>query len=441
MTVRRKALLITVLMVIPMAAAAGCGGDDDEESAGTTATTAQSLSQAGPVPIAAPAACGDPVVYDKSDPDGVLQDLPDDVREWYEPYPFEVRASPWADFEGKEGPWTIGYVSFPIVNPFKASYFQQLKTEFAEAKEAGLVTGDLRTVIQPSFDTATPEQQSAAIAQMVSDGVDGILLHPLNAVAITSAIEAAGRAGVPVVITGDVAPRSSYAINTLTENQSGAFSSFLAQRKADGWFGGERRTALSVQGIAGNTFSEQIHKAATAAMEPCEGVEVVGTVWGQWDPATTKAEVLKFLASYPDDIDFVMHEGAMAAGIIQAFEELDRPVPPMPISGFTGGDLSWWEAHKDAYDSAGIHTMGGRQVAHSTFQILMRTLAGKGLKVRDISPPGNLVTSENVSEYAVEGQPVTWLEDVHFRGPLTDWLDDEQMDNFFEESGAPESGS
>jgi ribose transport system substrate-binding protein len=437
----RRSWAILAGAAVLIVGAGGCGGGDEEEEAAPTAaaTTEQKAApnESGPVTIAAPSECGDPVVYEKADPDGVLAELPDEVQEWFEPYPFEVRASRWADSPAKEGPWTIGYVSFPIVNPFKVSYFDQLKKEFAAAKDAGLVTGELQTFIQPSFDTATPEQQSAAIAEMVSNGVDGIILHPLNAVAVTPAIDAAGEAGVPVVLTGDVAPGSEYAVNTLTENQSPAFAAFLRLLRDDGWFEGERRTALSVQGIAGNSFSEQVHGAAEAALEPCEGVDVVGTVWGQWDPATTKSEVLKFLASYTGELDFVMHEGAMASGVIQAFEDLGRPVPPMPISGFTGGDLSWWLEHRDTYDSAGIHTMGGRQVAYTTFRILLRILAGNGLKIRDIAPRGNVVTSENVDEYAVPGHEVTWLEDIHFRGPLDAWLSNEQMDNFFKEPGTP----
>ncbi len=399
--------------------------------------SAAASSAPGPAPIAAPTTCGQPVVYKKADPDGALAKLPPNVRKWYDSYPFEVRASPWASFKGSKGPWKIGYISFPIANAFKIGYYNELKQEFAKAKAAGLVTGKLQTFIQPAFNTATPEQQSAAISQMVSSGVDAIILHPLNAVAVTPAIDEAGRAGVPVILTGDVAPTSKYAINTLTENQSQAFATVLKQLVAKGWFKGETRTVLDVQGIAGNSFSEQVHQAALATLKACKGVKIVGTVYGQWNSATTKSEVLKFLASHPGKLDFVMHEGAMAAGIIQAFESLGRSVPPMPISGNTGGDLSWWLAHKDAYNSAAVFTMGGRQVAYTTFRLALRVLAGKGLKVRDIAPPGLIVTSANIAKYAVPGKSVSWVENIHWRGSLDSWLSNRQMDLLFTKPGSP----
>jgi ribose transport system substrate-binding protein len=388
------------------------------------------------VSIEAPSECGGPVVFNRGDPDNVIEKLPTDLQEGYTSYPYEVQATPWTDFEGSEPPWTIGYVSFPMVNPFKVNYYKQLKKEFAAAKEAGLVEGKLRTYIQPSFDTATPEQQSSAINQMVRDGVDGIILHPLNAEAETPAIDAAGKKGVPIVLTGDAAPNSEYAVNTLTQNVTPATTALLQQLVDEGWFAGEERKVLDVQGVPGNTYSELLHEASLAAIKPCEGVDIVGTVSGQWDPATTKAEVLKFLAANPGKIDFVLHEGAMAAGVIQAFEEAGRPVPPMPITGHTGGDLSWWEANKDDYESVGVYTMGGSQVAYTTFRLLLRILDGKGLEIRDVAPVGELVTNENISELAVKGQPVTWLGDI--KGPVDGWFDDAQMDAIFKEPGNPE---
>src|SRR5690606_19531878 len=143
----------------------------------------------------------------------LLSTLPEEAQGWFSGYPYTVEETPWSTFEGKEGPWTLGYISFPIANPWKVNYYEQLQSDFDAAKAAGLVDGELRTYIQPDFETATPEQQIAAIQQMVADEVDGIILHPLNANAVTSAIDAAGEAGVPVVMQADVAPSSKYAVN------------------------------------------------------------------------------------------------------------------------------------------------------------------------------------------------------------------------------------
>jgi ribose transport system substrate-binding protein len=462
---RRRSGFVTVTIVLLgtlMVIAAGCGGGDDggeeaapaattaaaeepgatEEAAATEESTEEPAEGEGAhLPIQAPTECGGPVVFEKTDPDGVLADLvasAPDTEAWYQPHFAEVRATPWADFPKKEGPWKIGFVNFPVDNPWQVGLLEQLQAEFAAAKEQGLVEGELQVYIQPDWATATPEQQTAAIQQMIRDGVDGLLVHPLNSRAETPSFDEAGTAGVPVVLTGDIAPDSEYAVNVNTFNQSPGFSDFLKLQVDKGWFQGEPRKALEIRGIEGNTFEQTAHDAAMAALAPCEGVEIVGTVWGGWNPATTKAEVLKFLASYPGEIDFVMHEGAMAAGVIQAFEEAGREVPPMPISGTSGGDLSWWDANKDTYETVGYH-FSGAQMGHATFGILMRILNGQGLKLRDIAPPAVKATNENISEIATPGQPVTWIGDI--RGDVEDYLNDEEFDYFFTTPGDPVTGS
>jgi ribose transport system substrate-binding protein len=380
-------------------------------------------------------------VFDKTDPDGVLGGLVaahPELEAWYAPHFSEVRGTPWTTWEGKPPPWKIGFVNFPVDNPWQVGLLEQLQAEFAAAKEAGLVEGDLQVYIQPDWATATPEQQTAAIQQMVRDGVDALLVHPLNSRAQTPSFDEAGAAGVPVILTGDIAPDSEYAVNLNTFNQAPGFSDFFALQSEKGWFQGEPRTALEIRGIEGNTFEQTAHDSAIAAMEPCQGIEVVGTVWGQWNPATTKAEVLKFLASYPDEIDFIMHEGAMAGGVIQAFEEAGREVPPMPISGTTGGDLAWWCENKDTYDTVGYH-FSGPQMGHAAFGIALRMLNGQGLLVRDVPPEAVKATNENICDIATPGQPVTWVGDI--RGEVEDYLSDEEFDWFFEKPGNPLAGS
>ena len=97
-------------------------------------------------------------------------------------------------------PWKIGYIAFAITNPYNADVLTGLKQQFAKAKAAGLVTGSLVTNIPATFAASTPEQQISAIQQMVRQGVNAIILLPVDSVAEAPAINAAGKAGVPVIL-------------------------------------------------------------------------------------------------------------------------------------------------------------------------------------------------------------------------------------------------
>jgi ribose transport system substrate-binding protein len=373
------------------------------------------------------------VVFKHSGP--AFASLTPAARKLYAPYPYSVNSTPWKGFKGKKGPWKIGFINFPVDNPWQVKLLAQLKAEFAKAKAKGLVEGSLQTYIQPSFATATPEQQSSAIAQMVRAGVDGILIHPLNAVAETPAIDAAGKAGVPVVLTSDVAPTSKYAINVFAQNNSPTYAGTLANMVKNGLIGeGKTVNVLMVRGIPGVTVEEAFYDAAVADLKACPGVKVVGTVWGRWNAATAKTEILKFLASHPDKVDLVF-QSSVGGGVIAAFESAGRPIPVMNFGGASGGDLSWWAANKDttAMKNAVGGQFGGFQVAYTTFRILLRVLAGDQIKARDIHIPASITTNANIDRFATKGKPLTWVGDI--RGPLDGWGSDKLLDNYFTTTG------
>src|SRR5690606_38328526 len=143
-----------------------------------------------------------------------------------------------------------------------------------------LVEGELNVYIQPSTTTSTPEQQAAAITQMVNQGVDGIILFPADAIAEAQAIDAAGEAGVPIV-TVSPAPTSEYALNLTANNQSASYAGTLnLLKEADVLGEGKTLNTLFVRGIAGVTIEQAYWDMLQADLKPCPGINDVGTVWG-----------------------------------------------------------------------------------------------------------------------------------------------------------------
>jgi ribose transport system substrate-binding protein len=392
--------------------------------------TVTSSASASPAKTARAAqACGQDVSYINSikDPDGVFKKLPASIQARYGPWPYSVRATPWSTSKPVKGPWKIGLITFPVGSPWLADVIKQVGTEFNAAKAKGLTTGSLVKYIQASYATATPEQQAAAIQQMVRQGVNGILLLPLAGPPLVPAIDAAGKAGVPVVILDNVIDGSKYAVNVWSQNNSPAAAGVAGLVK--------KGNILMVRGIAGNPVEQAFQDAAIADIKACPGLKVVGTVWGKWTNATATAEVAKWLAAHPDvKVDGVIQNGIMMAGIIQAFLQAGRPVPPISGGGCQGGELSWWLAHKSTYKSVAT-CFNGFQTGWSEFRILLRILAGNGLKVRDIHVPVPVVTNQNLSVYATPGKPLSWPGEP--RGPINGWAPNTFLDGYFNKPGNP----
>jgi ribose transport system substrate-binding protein len=371
--------------------------------------------------------CGQDVSYVNriKDPDGAFKKLPPEIQKRYGPWPYSVRATPWEAFKGVKKPWKIGLIMFPVGSPWQADVISQVEKEFAKAKAKGLVTGSLQKYIQPSQATATPEQQIAAIQQMVRNGVNGILLLPLAGPPLAPAIDAAGKAGVPVVILDNVIDQSKYAVNVWSQNNSPAAAGVAGLVK--------KGNVLMVRGIAGNPVEQAFQDAAVADIKACPGLKIAGTIWGKWTNATAKSETLKWLAAHPSTkVDAVIQNGIMMAGILQAFQQAGRPVPPISGGGCQGGELSWWLAHKSTYKTV-ANCFNGFQTGWSEFRLLTRILDGKGLKVRDIHVPVPIVTNENVAVYATPGKPLSWPGEP--RGPIDAWASNKFLDGYFDKPG------
>src|SRR5262245_52886920 len=196
-----------------------------------------------------------------SDPDRVVPTLPAATHSLYDTYPFQVRKSMWRNFAGVKPPWKIGLIMFPLGNPYSIHVVDEMKRLFAKAKAQGLVSGKLLLNIQPSFATATPAQQIAAIQQMVRQGVNGIIIMPLNGEPLAAAIDEAGKNGVPVVSQDDVIPNSRYVTNIWSNKIPPAVAAVAGTVK--------KGNVLIARGIPGNSVEQAFYKGVKANLAAC----------------------------------------------------------------------------------------------------------------------------------------------------------------------------
>jgi ribose transport system substrate-binding protein len=375
----------------------------------------------------AQATCGQNVPAKISDTDNVLSKLDAKTRARYAAWSYPVKASPWSTFKGVKQPWKIGLIMFPLTSPYNVDIVSEVKKEFNEAKAKGLVTGTLTTYIQPSMATATPEQQISAIQQMVRDGINGILILPLSGTPLAPAIDAAGKSGVPVVVIDNVIPNSKYVVNVWTNKVPVGSAGTAGMLK--------KGNVLIVRGLAGNTVEQAIYDATIADLKVCPDIKIVGTVYGSWSSGPAKTAVLQFLASHPGlKIDAVIQNGAMMAGVIQAYESTGKTVPLISEGGCQGGDLSWWLAHKATYKTYATCN-NGFQVAWVNMRVLFRILGGKGVKLRDISLEAPVVTNANLAQFATPGKPLSWAGEP--RGPITAYCSNTCLNGYFNSPGTP----
>jgi ribose transport system substrate-binding protein len=371
--------------------------------------------------------CGTPVPVGPANPTGAYSTLSPELKKIYTSYPGTLTASPWATQKiTAKPPWKIGYIAFAITNPYNQHSLDGLKQQFAAAKAQGLVQGSLITNIPATFAASTGEQQIAAIQQMVRQGVNAIILEPVDSVAVGPAIDAAGKAGVPVILADTPpAPNTHYGVAAWTQNQVEPDAGALGLI--------QKGNIIIVKGIAGNQNDVVLYNQKIANLKNCPNIHVAATLYGNWDEGQAKTVVSQYIASHPQPIAGVLQDGGMMAGVVQAFEANGLKVPVIADGQCGGGDLSWWLAHKDSYKTVG-GCINGYQGAYTYFNVALRILANKGPKLNVLEMPITPITNANLAQFAQPGLPLSSQEEVG--GPPTAWCDNACLDKYFNTPGA-----
>lgn len=421
---------LTVSMAVAVGLAA-CSSSGSSGGAGTSAASGANGAAAAASGSAAGGSCGKQVFIKPTKVDQAVFDaLPPSVQQDFSGWPFPLAASPWAHSKPVKGPWKIGFIAPPISGSYETDVLAELQRLFADFKSQGLVTGSLQVYVQPTQATATPEQQIQAIQKMVANGVNGILLETLDGAPLNNAIDAAGKAGVPVINMANVVLGNTYSVNTFSSTQQSAgFAGIMNLIHGQG-------DVINLRGPAGSQEEGAFNDQLLQAVARCPNVHIVSTLQGDWTDAGAKTVILQYLSSHPtQQLAAVLQNGGTGIGIIQAFLQAGKTVPPISLGGCAGGCVGWWATNASKYQAAGSE-LTGAQVAYTTLNILFRILAGKGLKVNGISPSVTPLSNANIQQFYVPGTNINYTGEA--KAPIQGWGGtDSFLDGYFNSPGVP----
>lgn len=372
-------------------------------------------------------ACGTSVAVGPANPKGVYASMSPALKAIYSSFPGDLIQSPWATTKiTAKPPWKIGFIAFAITSPYNYHVLVGLQQQFAIAKKEGLVQGSLITNIPATMAASTAEEQISAIQQMVREGVNAIILLPVDSVAEAPAINAAGKAGVPVILADTPpAPNTPYAVAAWSQNQVQADAGALGLI--------QKGNIIMVKGIAGNENDVVLYDQAVADLKNCPNIHVAATLYGQWAEGSAKTAVAQYLAAHPQPLAGAIQDGGMMSGIIEAFQAQGLKVPVIADGECYAGDLSWWLSHKSSYKTV-AQCFNGFQGSYVYWNVTMRILANKGPKYNVLEMPSPAITVANLAQFAQSGIPLTSNAEVG--GPITAWCDNTCLDKYFNVPGA-----
>ncbi|MCE0766884.1 substrate-binding domain-containing protein [Pseudonocardia kujensis] len=360
---KKMAVLASALTMALVAAACG--------SAPSTATGAADGATCGAVPNQMPA-----------DPDGVLATLPDSTRAAFNLYPETIRASAWANWKPSHpGPFVIHYNPGRLTTSFDQEFLATLNA----------LKGDTEVVVKDA--NGDPQVQLQQLRQSIQEKPDLMIVMAQAPAAVAAVLDEAGKAGIPSIVPL-FASSSPYIVGI--DGNNPLKGAYLARDLAKLMNG--QGSLMEMLGKPGTQATDAVYQGADAVFATCPDIQIAGKPVGQYDPAAAKSQTLQFLSAHPQPIDGGMQVGGMAGAMIQAFEQLGRPVPPIADLGATPAALSYWNEHKDTYKGVGL-ALPVAGLAETTWNVASGILAGRGLEVNEVLQQPTMITADNLAQW------------------------------------------
>lgn len=254
-----------------------------------------------------------------------------------------------------------------------------------------------------------PEKQIADIEDLLTQGVDALVIYPTVGEAIIPAIERAYESGIPVVVFGGTIETDQY--TTLVLQDLIEFGKTQAEWLVDELGGNGKIIMLS--GIAGNTTAEDRLAGAREVFQEYPGIEILDHQYCDWSPPKAKSIMETMLQAFPEIDGIWADSGLMSWPALQAMQEAGRPLVPS-----TGDQLNGYAKFLVENDVPGYCYPMTTKLSGKALEVALRALKGESVdKVEYIDIDG--YGPDEIADLAKTGKSDWW------------WIGDDQMPEEF----------
>lgn len=288
-----------------------------------------------------------------------------------------------ASTEKKEGELKIGFSNCSQDTPFFANMTPIIE-DYAKEKGVSVVS------LNADNDIA---KQNKDIQDLISQGINVLIINPVNEDGPSAGIEACNNADIPV-ITVDKNVKKGY---TAWVGRDNVEMGRLVGEKLIEMLGGESAagTILEIQGTAGSTTMMNRRDGFHEAIDKVSGLKIVQSSYCDYDRSKAIPATQDLLQANKDVVAIFGHNDDMALGAAQVCSE--QGLSDVKVCGVDGlmEAVLQIEAGKYACTSSNDPVLLGQKAVDTA----MKVFAGE--KVEEFVDAGTVVIdSSNISEYA-----------------------------------------
>lgn len=221
--------------------------------------------------------------------------------------------------DAAKGP-VIGLVVSTLNNPF----FVDLRDGAqAKADELGATL-----VVLDSQDDAAKEMSN--VEDLITQGVDLIMINPTDSDAVGSAVEAANTAKIPVITLDRAANAGEVAVHIASDNVAGGklAGDYIVEKL------GGKGNVVELQGIAGTSAANDRGEGFKQALEGSD-IKIVAQQTANFDRAQGLSVMENILQAQPDINAVFAQNDEMALGALEAIKASGRDIM---VVGFDATD-------------------------------------------------------------------------------------------------------
>jgi D-xylose transport system substrate-binding protein len=266
-------------------------------------------------------------------------------------------------------------------------------------------------VVQWANDDATA--QVSQVENLLSQGVDALVVVPVNGEAGKALVAAAHNQGVPVVDHDEFVPGSDFFVTRDNE----AVGRAQAERALE--FAPTGNWAI-IKGDPGNPVAQEIDTGYKEVLEDADINVVYNQFTKNWDPAVAQTTAEGVLSANNDNIDvFLVSNDGMATGVVQALRSRNLG-GAVYVSGLDA-DVANLQLIKDGLQTMTVWTdlelwsseAIKAAVALANGEEVTGDVDVEGVPTRLI--PITIIDQDNLCEFVTNDAPEAWVtvEDVY----------------------------
>lgn len=281
--------------------------------------------------------------------------------------------------EAAEGDVTVGLSLSTLQNPFFVS-LRDGAQEAADEASAELLVADARDDAQT---------QANDIEDLITQGVDVIVVNPVDSAAIVASIESANSAGIPVLTVDRGADDGEVVSHIASDNVLGGE---LAGEYLFEQIGGEGQVA-QLEGVAGTSAARDRGQGFQNALDEAEGVELVASQTANFDRDEGLTVAENILQANPEIGGIFAQNDEMALGAVEAARGAGVD---LVVVGFDATDDALAAIEAGDMDA----TVAQQPVEMGRIAVENAIAVAQGEEVEaEVPVEVQLVTSDNVGEF------------------------------------------